>query len=94
VIDGVVVDEGGAVFVEAVVEFFVDGVEVEDCGGWEAEGELEEEGWVAEEGFVDVEGLGGGMLWLWIESVFEAVAMAIEDSGVSRDVGLVGRIIF
>ena len=55
----IVVDEGDAVFVEAVVEFFVDGVEIDDCGIGEAERELEEEVVVAENGFVDVEGLLG-----------------------------------
>jgi hypothetical protein len=46
------------------VEFFVDGVEGEDCGEGEPQCELEEEVWVAEEGLVDVEGRGGrGDFW-------------------------------
>jgi len=55
----VVVQDRDAVFVEEVVEFFVDGVEADGGGERKAQGELEEEVWVAEEGAVDVEGRGG-----------------------------------
>ena len=46
---------GCAVFVEPVMKFFVDGVEIHHGLGREPDRELEEEVWVSEESFVDVE---------------------------------------
>ena len=53
----VLVDQAHAVFVQAVVEFFVDGVECHDCAERKSDAELEEEVWVAKERFIDVERL-------------------------------------
>jgi len=53
----IVGDDGGTVIIELVVEFLVDGVQVDYSGGWEANRELEKEVRVAENSFVNVEAL-------------------------------------
>jgi hypothetical protein len=59
VVSRVVVDQTDVVFVEEIVEFFVDGIQGEGEVEREAQRELEKERRVAEEGFVDVEGRRG-----------------------------------
>lgn len=53
----IVGDDGGTVIIESVVEFLVDGVQVDYSGGWEANRELEKVSRESENSFVDVEAL-------------------------------------
>jgi hypothetical protein len=57
---GIVMYQGDAVQVQAVMEFFVDGVEVDDRRVRETERELEEKVRVSEDSFVDIERLFWG----------------------------------
>jgi hypothetical protein len=57
---GIVVYQGDAVQVQAVMELFVDGVEVDDRRVRETERELEEKVRVSEDSFVDIESLFWG----------------------------------
>jgi hypothetical protein len=57
---GIVMYQGDAVQVQAVMEFFVDGVEVDDRRVRETERELEEKVRVSEDSFVDIESLFWG----------------------------------
>ena len=64
----VLVDQRDTVFVQPVVEFLVDGVEINDTGVGNPDAELEKEVWVPEQRLVDVEGLlvegrGGHARW-------------------------------
>lgn len=89
-----VVQDRRRVFVEAPVELFVDGVEVDERAEGEAQREFEEEVGVSDEGFEDVEGGFGGAGWVcgcgigaeaFGGDVLEAVMAAAEDAGGGED---------